>query len=61
MDHNSRLFEASATETIALLERAALDIGGRDAAVQRVNGAICKMFADAGLDSAYGLTLPQKS
>jgi SAM-dependent methyltransferase len=31
-----------------------------DAAVRRVNGAICKMFTDAGLDPAYGLKLPQK-
>ncbi len=31
----------------------------RDEAVHRVNGAICKMFADAGLDPGYGLTLPK--
>ena len=31
-----------------------------DAADQRVNEAICRMFTNAGLDPAYGLGLPQK-
>jgi len=31
-----------------------------DAADQRVNEAICRMFVNAGLDPAYGLTLPGK-
>ncbi|HET9884930.1 MAG TPA: SAM-dependent methyltransferase, partial [Candidatus Binatia bacterium] len=33
---------------------------GGDAADQRVNEAICRMFTNAGLDPAYGLGLPQK-
>lgn len=33
---------------------------GRDAAHQRVNDAICRMFTNAGLDPAYGLSLPRK-
>ena len=31
-----------------------------DAADQRVNEAICRMFTNASLDPAYGLGLPQK-
>ncbi len=31
-----------------------------DDIVRCVNGAICKMFQDGGLNPAYGLTLPQK-
>lgn len=33
---------------------------GGDAADQRVNEAICRMFVNTGLDPAYGLTLPGK-
>ena len=33
---------------------------GGDAADQRVNESICRMFTNAGLDPAYGLGLPHK-